>query len=57
MNTKEHKQNLIKQHYNLNKEKIKESRKEIIECACGITYTRCNKSQHMKTKYRMESTV
>ena len=55
-NTKEHKQKLIKQNYVLKKEAIKEKRKEIIECGCGITYTRCNKSQHMKTKYHLDNT-
>jgi len=39
-----------KEYLTLNKEIIYEKRKEIIECDCGITYTRHCKSRHMKTK-------
>jgi hypothetical protein len=38
-----------KQYYNDNKHVILEQRKQPIICECGLTLTKCNKAQHMRT--------
>jgi hypothetical protein len=44
--TKEHR----KEYYEQNKDKMNERKKERIQCDCGMTYSRTNKTQHCKTK-------
>jgi hypothetical protein len=38
-----------KQHYEANKDRIKARANERIECECGNTYTRYNKSRHIRS--------
>jgi ribosome-interacting GTPase 1 len=40
----------IRLYNNTNKDKIKENRLKPCECACGSTYSLCNKTRHEKTK-------
>ncbi|CEG41917.1 uncharacterized protein PHALS_12229 [Plasmopara halstedii] len=44
-----------KQHYEANKERIKARSNERIECDCGSTYTRYNKSRHVKSNKHLKS--
>ena len=54
---KEHITNTVKIYYEKNVDAIKQKRKEVIDCTCGITYTKCNRAQHFKSKYHIEHVV
>ena len=36
-----------------NRDKLNKHNKQILNCLCGKTYTRCNKSNHEKTKFHI----
>lgn len=40
---------------NKNKDKINNKKKEICNCECGFTYTRSNKSTHLKSKKHLSN--
>jgi hypothetical protein len=44
-----------KQHYEANKDRIKARANERIECECGNTYTRYNKSRHIRSNKHLMS--
>jgi hypothetical protein len=45
--------NKQKDYYNDNKEELAEQNKEIIICCCGKQYTKCNKTNHKRTKFHL----
>ena len=44
-----------KKYYTLNHDIVLEKKKERIHCKCGKSYTKTNKSQHMKSIYHIEN--
>jgi len=42
-------------YYKKNKQQIKDKSKVICKCACGGSYTRSNRSNHLKTKKHLKS--
>ena len=43
-----------KQYYEANREIIRIKKKERMDCVCGATHNRCDKSQHLKTKKHIQ---
>ena len=48
---KEEKRELNKTYYKNNIEQIKSTQNKVIDCECGVAYTKRNKARHEKTKH------